>query len=253
MQVNHITDSSLSARLPRSWLPLGDGTALLEASMRQRGYEVQILALSSTMAKSAAQYIFLYVPTPNTTAFELVLNVRTPTHILTASTRTSSPPAVSNQYATVSAHESALCSMQLTGPAVTPFNVQKQTALMAVMARTFPRLAFGFGPQQSRVVSVYDYNATATATVTIRVAADGNPQGFAEVRHARTPALAECLRGFVRYRAQRRLDNAHSMTDGALLGVAAVGVLVGLRPADEPRRCWSAMRHGAAVAHCGHG
>ena len=45
--------------------------------MRQRGYEVQILPLYSTVSKPAAQYIFLYVPTPNTTAFKLVLNVRT--------------------------------------------------------------------------------------------------------------------------------------------------------------------------------
>ena len=93
MQVNHITDSALSAQLPRGWLPMGDVTALLEASMRQRGYEVQILPLSSMVTKSAAQYIFLYVPTPNTTAFQLVLNVRTGIHRFTASAGTSTPRA----------------------------------------------------------------------------------------------------------------------------------------------------------------
>ena len=96
-------------------------------------------------------------------------------------------PASIDPSTAASVPEVALCSAQLTGSVtpVTPFNVQKQTALMSAMARTFPRLAFGFGPVQSQIVSVYDDNATAaatTATVTILTSADGDPQGFAEAR-----------------------------------------------------------------------
>ena len=44
--------------------------------MQQRGYDVQILPLQSMASMSGAQYIFRNLPTPNTTAFQLVLNVR---------------------------------------------------------------------------------------------------------------------------------------------------------------------------------
>ena len=71
---------------------------------------------------------------------------------------------------------------QLTGPVVMPFNVQKQTALLSLMARRVPRLALGFGPEQARIVSVVD--DTGTTTVTIITASDNNPQAFAEVLHA---------------------------------------------------------------------
>ena len=75
-KVSHITDANLTTRLPRSWLPMGHVTALLEASMQQRGFEVQILPLYSTASASGAQYIFPHLPTPNDTAFQLILNVR---------------------------------------------------------------------------------------------------------------------------------------------------------------------------------
>ena len=76
LQVTLLTDSNLSARLPPTWLPVGDSTVLLEASMQQRGYSVQILPLQSTASVTGAQYIFRNLPTPNATAFQLVLNVR---------------------------------------------------------------------------------------------------------------------------------------------------------------------------------
>ena len=79
-KVSHLTDSNLSARLPPSWLPSGDVTALLEASMQQRGYAVQLLPLQSMVSMSGAQFIFWNLPTPNTTAFQLVLNVRCRIH-----------------------------------------------------------------------------------------------------------------------------------------------------------------------------
>ena len=44
--------------------------------MRQQGYEVQILPLTSTASLVGAQLIYPYLPTPNTTAFQLVVNVR---------------------------------------------------------------------------------------------------------------------------------------------------------------------------------
>ena len=76
LQVSLFSDSNLSARLPEGWLPIGDSTALLEASMQQRGYQIQILPLYGTPSFTAAQYVFRNLPTPNTTAFQLVLNVR---------------------------------------------------------------------------------------------------------------------------------------------------------------------------------
>ena len=76
LQVSHSSGRDLSARLPWGWLPMGEGTASLEASMRQRGYEVQMIPLHSTPSMIAAQYIFETLPTPNRTAFQLVLNVR---------------------------------------------------------------------------------------------------------------------------------------------------------------------------------
>ena len=45
--------------------------------MRQRGYEIQILVLNSTVAAPPAELLFPHLPTPNTTAFKFVLNVRT--------------------------------------------------------------------------------------------------------------------------------------------------------------------------------
>ena len=75
-QVNLFTTGHLTARLPRGWLPMGDMTALLEASMRRRGYEVQFLPLQSAVSHFAAQNIFRNLPAPNTTAFQLIIRVR---------------------------------------------------------------------------------------------------------------------------------------------------------------------------------
>ena len=75
----------------------------------------------------------------------------------------------------------SLLPAQLTGPVIVPFNVQKQTALLSVMARLFPRLAFGVGPQQLRIVAVKDEIASQTATITIVTTSTGDPQAFAEV------------------------------------------------------------------------
>ena len=47
-------EANLTATLPDTWLPMAKYTALLEASMRQRGYEVQILVLNSTVAAMPA-------------------------------------------------------------------------------------------------------------------------------------------------------------------------------------------------------
>jgi len=44
--------------------------------MRQQGYEVQILPLTTTASVVGAQLIYPYLPTPNTSAFQLVMNVR---------------------------------------------------------------------------------------------------------------------------------------------------------------------------------
>ena len=44
--------------------------------MRQRGYEIQVLVLNSTVAALPAELLFPLLPTPNTTAFQFVLNVR---------------------------------------------------------------------------------------------------------------------------------------------------------------------------------
>ena len=68
--------TDLAARLTGGWLPVGKYTPLSVASMRQRGYEVQIVPLYSTASTYGAQNIYPYLPTPNTTAFKLVLNVR---------------------------------------------------------------------------------------------------------------------------------------------------------------------------------
>ena len=69
----------------------------------------------------------------------------------------------------------------MTGAAVMPFNAFKQTALLSEMARIFPRLAIGVGPEQTRVVEVMDDASAATTTITLITASTGNPQAFAEV------------------------------------------------------------------------
>jgi len=68
--------TDLAAKLTAGWLPVGKYVPLSEASMRQQGYEVQILPLTSTASLVGAQLIYPYLPTPNTTAFQLVVNVR---------------------------------------------------------------------------------------------------------------------------------------------------------------------------------
>ena len=75
------------------------------------------------------------------------------------------------------------CPAQLTGAAVTPFNVRRQNALLSEMARVLPRLAIGLGPDETRITAVHDDATTQTATVTIMTASDGNPQLFAEACH----------------------------------------------------------------------
>ena len=76
LQVSYNADTILSAQLPQSWLPMGDDVALLETSMRLRGYDVQIISLRSTPSFFGAQFIYPNLPPPNTTAFKLDLNVR---------------------------------------------------------------------------------------------------------------------------------------------------------------------------------
>ena len=75
MQATVSAEANLTSTLPDTWLPMAKYTPLLEASMRQRGYEVQILVLNSTVAESPAEQLFPHLPTPNTTAFQFVLNV----------------------------------------------------------------------------------------------------------------------------------------------------------------------------------
>jgi len=75
------------------------------------------------------------------------------------------------------------CDAQITGPVVVPFNLEKQTALLSVMARNFPRLSLGLGPVQTRVVSVIDDAAAQTTQVTLITVSNGGAQAFAEVQH----------------------------------------------------------------------
>ena len=76
LQVGVFAGTDLAAKLTNGWLPVGKYTPLSEASMRQRGYEVQILPLMSTASVVGAQLIYPYLPAPNSTAFQLVVNVR---------------------------------------------------------------------------------------------------------------------------------------------------------------------------------
>jgi hypothetical protein len=68
--------TDLAARLTNGWLPVGKYAPITEASMRQRGFEVQILPLYSQASVTGATEIFTFLPVPSTTAFQLVLNVR---------------------------------------------------------------------------------------------------------------------------------------------------------------------------------
>ena len=73
--------TDLTARLPNTWLPMGKYAALIEASMQHFSwdYGVQVLVLRSTVPTTStfsAQLVFPNLPTPNTTAVQLVLNVR---------------------------------------------------------------------------------------------------------------------------------------------------------------------------------
>ena len=66
---------------------------------------------------------------------------------------------------------------------ITPaFNVRKQTALLSELARIFPRLAFGVGPEQARVAAVIDDATVGEATVYVITASDGDPRAFAQAR-----------------------------------------------------------------------
>ena len=91
-------------------------------------------------------------------------------------------PDTSNQSRAERLKSVICCPAQLTGPVITPFNVQKQNALLSVMARTFPRLPFGVGPERNRIVAVTDDAEVGTASVTMIMTSDGDPQAFAEVR-----------------------------------------------------------------------
>ena len=82
---------------------------------------------------------------------------------------------------------------QLTGPVVVPFNVQKQTALLSALARSFPRTAFGLGPDQTQIVKVLSDAATNTIQVTIVTESGGSPQLFAEVRNPRIRVCPPCV------------------------------------------------------------
>ena len=75
-QVGIYAGTDLAARLTSGWLPVGKYTPLSVASMRQRGYEVQVMPLYSTVSAYGAANVFPKLPTPDTTAFQLVLNVR---------------------------------------------------------------------------------------------------------------------------------------------------------------------------------
>ena len=70
---------------------------------------------------------------------------------------------------------------QITGDGVVPFDVAKQTALLSTLARNFPRLAFGFGLEQTQVVDVVDSAAEQTALATIITESGGDQQLVAEV------------------------------------------------------------------------
>lgn len=109
--------------------------------------------------------------------------------------------------------------VQLTGPVIVPFTVQKQTALLSVMARNFPRLSLGVGPVQTHIASVLDDAALQTAQVTIIIVTNGGQQAFAEVRHGQARLLLpinvpiNCLCAWFQHRdAAAFIDRQSSLT-----------------------------------------
>lgn len=77
--VTLLAGSDLAARLPIGWsFPVGKYTPLVEASMRQRGLEAQIVCLLCTVSEFAARNIFPNVPTEYSVAIEVVVDVRAP-------------------------------------------------------------------------------------------------------------------------------------------------------------------------------
>ena len=221
-QVGIYAGTDLAAKLTNGWLPVGKYTPLSEASMRQRGYEVQMLPLNSTASVVGAMDIYPYLPRPNNTAFQLVLNVcpldlpadscpdpapmhkpvsRTlpdlsylrPCICLRIRCGLSLVEGLSQVLSSHSARDRGTDPLstrfdavaQISGPVVVPFNVQKQTALLSVMARNFPRLSIGVGPVQTHVASVVDDAANQTAQVTLITVSNGSQQGFAQVRRCR--------------------------------------------------------------------
>ena len=81
--------------------------------------------------------------------------------------------------------------VQLTGPVLVPFNVEKQTAVLSALARNFPRLAFGFGLEQARINHVFNDAARATVELTISIACNtADAQLLTEVRRPVSPMVS---------------------------------------------------------------
>ena len=113
---------------------------------------------------------------------------------------------------------------QLTGVPIVPFNVQKQTALLSVLLRNFPRLALGVGPTQYQVASVVDDAASQTAQVTMILLSSGSAQAFAEVRCCCFPVRPGHRSAYLRRVHAELTQDSGKATVGTCSGYARRGV-----------------------------
>ena len=82
LTVNILAGSDLAARLPVGYLPVGKYMPLAEASMRQRGFEVQIISLNNTVSTFGAINIYPALPQATEVALKVVVDVRSTPYLL---------------------------------------------------------------------------------------------------------------------------------------------------------------------------
>ena len=156
----------------------------------------------------------------------------TPTQTLTltktlTSTLTGTPPGSQVNLSPGVVGSMRLCCAQITGPVIVPFNVQKQTALLSVMARNFPRLSLGVGPVQTTVLSVLDDATTQTSQITLITVSSGNAQAFAQVRSVIGPSLSHLASAWRDVQGSRICNGlSWEPSDPLLMDVLALGFVV---------------------------
>jgi hypothetical protein len=149
--------------------------------------QVTCLTLGANVTDFAAKNVLKLLPSSNSTALEVDLQVRAVTDLTASDSRRPNGQSV---VLAVAAKSGICCFLQLFGEDVVPFTGPKQTLLLTTVQQLLPRLFNGIGSRWARITKVSHSVAAKTVNVTMLAATSSVPKYYEQVRSFPPSSLA---------------------------------------------------------------